>query len=450
MQNRRDFLMMSAGAGALLAVGVPAFAQGGGNPAKSATAVTQVFGEGVKLVAVAVEYDAPVDGASLSIDSFTIEGHTVTEVFASATADPAGRAGQGAFVIVALSLADANAALAQKIEQQGGGEPEEGPGGAGGRGPGQAGDIPAYDTTYPTASATLVQSGPVGLADGRVIKGGGSAIGTTVVKNLVVDDFRQLEFNDPETGKRLRYNLFVPKDYDAGASYPLVLFMHDAGATSDQTRATLFQGLGAVSWASHEDQEKRPAFVLAPQFAEIIADDNSRTSDALDATINLIKALAGEYSIDTNRLYTTGQSGGCMMSIAMNIKYPDFFAASFLVAGQWDPALMKPMAKQKLWILVSQDDAKAYPGQNAIIAVLEAERAKISRAIWDARWSAQEFRAAFDQIDAEASPINYVTFAPGTVIPEGETTAGASGHRNTWRVAYTIEPIREWIFRQHN
>lgn len=448
MQSRRDFMIMSAGAGALLSVGVPAFAQGGDNHAKSATAVTQVFGEGVKLVAVAVEYDAPVDSASLSVGSFMVEGRTVTDVFASISADPAGRAGQGAFVIVALSLADANAALAQKSGQQGGGEPEEGPGGAGGRGPGHAGDIPAYDTTYPPASARLVQSGPVGLADGRVIEGGGSAIGTMAVENLVVDDFRQLEFNDPETGKRLRYNLFVPKDYDAGASYPLVLFMHDAGATSDQTRATLFQGLGAISWASPHDQAVRPAFVLAPQFAEIIADDESQTSDALDATINLIKALAGEYSIDTNRLYTTGQSGGCMMSIAMNIKYPDFFAASFLVAGQWDPALVKPMAKQKLWILVSQDDAKAYPGQNAITAVLEEDGAKVSRAVWDARWSAGEFRAAFDEIDTEESPVNYVTFAPGTVIPEGETAAGASGHRNTWRVAYTIEPIREWIFRQ--
>ncbi|WP_256437063.1 hypothetical protein [Tatumella sp. JGM118] len=34
-------------------------------------------------------------------------------------------------------------------------------------------------------------------------------------------------------------------------------------------------------------------------------------------------------------------------------------------------------------------------------------------------------------------------------VPAGESTAGASGHRNTWRIAYTIEPLREWIFRQH-
>ncbi len=443
MHSRRDFLIMGAGGGTLLAVGVPAFAQGRGNHAKAATAVTQVFGEGVKMTAVAVEYDAPVDGAALSTGSFTVEGRTVTDVFASTTADPADRAGEGPFVVVALSPADANAALAQKSGQQGGS-----PGGPGG-GPGKAGDIPAYDTTYPTALATVVQSGPVRLADGHVIEGGDSTIETRAVENLIVDDFRQLEFNDPETGKHLYYNLFVPRDYDAGKSYPLVLFMHDAGATSDQTRTTLFQGLGAVVWASPGDQAERPAFVLAPQFAEIIADDDSRTSDALDATINLIKSLAGEYGIDTNRLYTTGQSGGCMMSIAMNIKYPDFFAASFLVAGQWDPELVRPMARNKLWILVSQDDAKAFPGQNAITEVLEAEGAKISRAVWDARWAPEEFRTAFEKIDAEGNPINYVTFAPGTVIPEGETTAGASGHRNTWRVAYTIEPIREWIFRQH-
>ena len=431
-----------ASAGTLLAVGTPAFARNGDGQVKAATTVTQVFGEGVKLTAVAIEYDAPVDGASLSAGSFSVAGRTVTDIFASTSADPADRAGQGPFVVIALSLEDESAALAQKVEQEGD------PGGPGG-GPGQAGDIPAYDTTYPPASATVLQSGPITLANGQKVEASDRALEPTKVMNLIVDDFRQLEFKDPRAGKLLRYNLFDPKDYDPSKSYPLVLFMHDAGATSDVTRTTLFQGLGAVSWASPEDQAKRPAFVLAPQYAEIIADDDSRTSDALDATINLIKALSKEYNIDANRLYATGQSGGCMMSIAMNIKYPDFFAASFLVAGQWDPALVEPLAKKKIWILVSQDDDKAYPGEKAMTGELEKAGARISRAVWDGTWTAAEFRSAFEAIDAEGSPINYVTFAPGTVIHEGESTAGASGHRNTWRIAYSIEPIREWIFRQH-
>jgi predicted peptidase len=188
--------------------------------------------------------------------------------------------------------------------------------------------------------------------------------------------------------------------------------------------------------------------VLAPQYAEIIADDDSKTSTMLESTVALVESLTKQYSIDRKRLYATGQSGGCMMSIAMNIKYPDLFAASFLVAGQWDPTLVRPLAKKNLWILVSQDDDKAWPGENAIIEVLEQEGAKVSRAIWDGTLTADQFRAAFDNIDAEGSPINYVAFRQGTVIPEGQSAAGASGHRNTWRIAYAIAPIREWIFRQ--
>jgi predicted peptidase len=444
MMLRRDFLMMTATGGALVAIGAPAFAQTGAGSAKAATAITSVSGDGIRLTAVAVEYDRPLKGLELSPASFTVEDRTVTGVFTSATANPADRTDPGQFVIVALSSEDANAALAEKLQPPGDGNtPPKGPGG-----PGKAGDVPTYDTVYRPAEATIVQSGPVPAADGNVIPASAEPLVTTRVENLIVDDFRQLEFNDPGAGALLRYNLFVPKSYDASKSYPLVLFMHDAGATSDVTRTTLFQGLGAVAWASSQDQAERPCFVLAPQYGEIIADDDSKTSDMLDTTIDLVKALADEYSIDKNRLYATGQSGGCMMSIAMNIKYPDFFAASFLVAGQWDPALVKPLAKKKLWILVSQDDDKAYPGQNAITEVLEKQGAKIVRAVWDGTWTKDEFRAAFDEIEAEESPINYVAFRKGTVIPAGQSSAGASGHRNTWRIAYTIEPIREWIFRQ--
>ena len=268
------------------------------------------------------------------------------------------------------------------------------------------------------------------------------------MKYPIVDDFQQLIFEDQQTGKTLRYNLYVPKNH-GDQPLPLVLFMHDAGVTSEFHRATLLQGLGALSWASPEDQAKRPCFVLAPQFDEVIVDDNSEASPMLDTTIHLIEALVKQYKIDTNRIYTTGQSGGCMMSIAMNIKYPDLFAAAFLVAGQWSADLVAPLAKKKLWILVSADDFGAFPGQNAITERLEQEGAKISRAIWDARWSANEYRFAYDDITAENSPINYTVFAADTVFLPGASKEGASGHRNTWRVAYSIEPIREWLFAQH-
>ncbi|MFT3802333.1 MAG: peptidase [Burkholderiaceae bacterium] len=457
MSSRRDFLRLTVGAGTLLRVGAPALGKDGVRHAHSATAITQVFGDGIRLTAVALAYDTPILTAELSTASFQVEGRTIADVFTSTSADPAGRAAAGRFVIVMLSPEDANAPLAQKLSAPSDNATSAasastartgGRSGPGNGGPGKAGDIPTYDTVYRTAQATLVQTRALKTASGQVISANSAALTTTAVKNPIVDDFRQLEFCDAKTGKTLRYNLFIPNGYDPKRRYPLVLFMHDAGATSDVTRTTLYQGLGAIAWASPQDQARRPAFVLAPQYAELIADDDSHTSAMLDTTIDLIEDLATHYSIDHQRLYTTGQSGGCMMSIAMDIKYPDFFAASFLVAGQWDPALVKPLARQKLWILVSQDDDKAFPGQNAITEVLAEEGAKISRATWDGTWTAEQFRAAFDQIDAEGSPVNYVTFAKGTVIPPGSSTAGASGHRNTWRIAHTIEPVREWIFRQ--
>ncbi len=444
MTTRRQFILGITSAGALAAVSIPSRAQGAA--ALGATAITRVFGDGTRLVAVAIEYPEAISAEALSADVYSVPGRTITEVYPADSADPADRAEKGKFVIVALSPDDEDASLAVQAprEDKGSGKEAGGPGGPGG--PGMAGDPSTSDTTWASPDATIAQS-ELRTADGETVPE--AEIETSSVHNLIIDDFRQLEYTDPETGDRLAYNLFVPRDYDPSKSYPLVNFMHDAGATSEITRTTLFQGLGAICWASPEDQAKRPCFVLAPQYAEIIADDASNTSSMLDTTINLIKSLTEEYSIDPDRLYTTGQSGGGMMSIAMNIKYPDFFAASFLVACQWDPLLVAPMAGNRLFILVSQDDDKAFPGQNAITEALEAEGAEISRAEWDGTWTDEQFRFAFDDIDAEGNHINYVTFAAGTVIPEGESTAGASGHRNTWRIAYTIEPIREWVFRQN-
>ena len=443
MPTRREFLIM--GTGSLLAISVPGFAKDGIQHARSATAVIQVDGDGIRLAAVAVVYDTPLRGDQLTADSFRVAGRTVTGAFASTSANPADQAAVGRFVIVTLSPADHDALLAEKVQPKTANQTQTSAGG----GPGNAGDVPPYDTIYRHPEACIVQSGTLTTRNGYILPASHSELKTTQVISPVVDDFHSLEFNDPKTGKMLRYNLFVPKDYDREKSWPLVLFMHDAGATSDVTRTTLYQGLGAVVWASPADQTSRPCFVLAPQYGEIIADDDSHTSSMLDTTIDLIRSLSGQYNIDQNRLYTTGQSGGCMMSIAMDIKYPDLFAASFLVAGQWDPTLVKPLARQKLWILVSQDDDKAWPGQNAITTTLEKEGAKISRATWDGTWSPEEFRAAYDKIDAEGSPINYVAFRKGTVIPPGQSAEGASGHRNTWRIAYTIAPVREWLFRQH-
>jgi predicted peptidase len=267
-------------------------------------------------------------------------------------------------------------------------------------------------------------------------------------QQLVVNDFQQFEFTNPSAGITLKYNLYIPKDYDANKSYPLVLFIHDLGVVSTNTRMTLIQGLGGVIWATPSEQAKHESFVLAPQYSSAIVNDSFEATRDLDVTVDLVKALESQYSIDKNRVYITGQSMGCMSSIALLIKYPDMFAAALLVAGQWDAMKMSVLTKTNMWIIVSEGDRKAFPGMNASIAALEAAGAKISRVTWNGQASAEEFALDVNKMIADGSNIKYTVLAKGTVVPKGLPDDGRNNHIHTWRIAYTIVGLRDWLFTQ--
>lgn len=190
--------------------------------------------------------------------------------------------------------------------------------------------------------------------------------------------------------------------------------------------------------------------MLAPQYPVAIANDASQTNDYADVTVRLIHDLMDRYKIDENRLYTTGQSGGCMTSIALNIKYPDLFAASLLVAGQWDSAQVAPLSRKKIWIVVSQDDDKAYPGMNAITKVMEENGGKVTRAVWSGRSNDTGFQSAVEAMlkDGPDSNVYYAAFQQGTVIPKGMDSNGGAGHVWTWPIAYAILGLRDWLMQQ--
>lgn len=427
--KRREFLVM--GAGAILAVNLPSFvlAKSANFPQK-ATACLETFGEGIKLTGVLVEYQTPFSLSEKEKSQFAVvDRHILSVENVDASGKPVAKS---RFVKITLDPQDANASLvvkqppsAQQMAQN-----------SQNKGPGKAGDKKENSPLVGNTEISVIASG--------------QNLTTKSIKMLGVEDFVQREFKDEQTGKTVRYNLFVPENYDETKRYPLVNFMHDAGVTgSNNPIAPLIQGNGATAWAKPEFQAKHPCFVLAPQFDEIIADDDSKTSDYLDATINLIKALVKEFNLDENRLYTTGQSGGGMLSIAMNVKYPDFFAASYLVACQWDEKVVAPMAKNKLWITVSEDDSKAFPGQTAIVKVLAENGAKVARATWNAQWDSAQFQQAFDKMSAEKANVNFVVFEKGSVFKAGEDQTKGGGHTNTWKYAYNIEPVLDWILEQH-
>ena len=98
--------------------------------------------------------------------------------------------------------------------------------------------------------------------------------------------------------------------------------------------------------------------------------------------------------------------------------------------------------------MVSEGDAKAFPGQNAIMEVIEAEGTAVSRATWDGTSSPEDLAALVAEQVAAGAPVNYTALKAGTVVPAGQPDDPGTNHVNTWRIAYTIPGIRDWIMAQ--
>ncbi|MFC2407036.1 MAG: hypothetical protein ACFNTM_05115 [Cardiobacterium sp.] len=87
MPTRRQILVRAAGATALLTLHHSAFAAA--NPVQHATAITRVFGDGMRLVGVAIEYREPLTAVDQS--AYHVAGRHITSAYLSDRIDGARR-----------------------------------------------------------------------------------------------------------------------------------------------------------------------------------------------------------------------------------------------------------------------------------------------------------------------------------------------------------------------
>lgn len=441
---------------------------------EQAIAITQVFGDGQQVTAVCLKYNVPMDGALLSDSDYSVtelvpselrerrqespsgtirEDRSIARVYSNTVPETADEGQTGPWVILELEntyhYLPSFTAPGQGQRRQDG-DRKGPPAGMPRRGfPGKEDILAAYKgiTSIDPLRAEVTQTGMVLSAKGKEIEAPAQPVTSTGTVNLIVDDFVQREYTDDATGITMAYNLFVPKDYDPARKYPMVLFMPDATVTGKETTRTLTQGIGATVWASPEEQAKHPCFVLAPDYTVQIIDDDWHTNEYLDATVHLIEQLCEEYAINTDRLYTTGQSGGCMLSFAMDWYYPDLFAASLLMAGKWDDQRVSNFANDKMWMLCGEGDLGAFPSMNGITAELRKMGVPVAEAQWNGRVSSDEFDRLCQEMDAEGADIRYTHFIQYSVFPD-DTHIDGMEHLQTWRLTYDIEGVRDWLFRQ--
>lgn len=182
------------------------------------------------------------------------------------------------------------------------------------------------------------------------------------------DLFGAKTYTDAARGKLL-YRLHVPKSYDASKKYPLVLFLHGAGGRGDDNLGQLVdtRGNDATKWAGPEFQLKNPCFILAPQcpankkWVDVDWSAPKGTmpkepTDELRMTLEVLRVLQKEYSIDPSRLYVTGLSMGGYGTWDLICRHPELFAAAVPVCGGGDETQAERVKKLPLWCFHGAND----------------------------------------------------------------------------------------------
>ena len=173
--------------------------------------------------------------------------------------------------------------------------------------------------------------------------------------------------------------------------------------------------------------------------------DDWSTTDEVEMTIRLLDAVCKEYNVDTNRLYTTGQSMGGMMSFYFNITHPDLFAASIFVSSQWDTSKMQDFGKKHFFYIVAGGDQKASGGMQDLTKVLRENEARIESASWSAKLSSQDQERLAEQLIARGSNINFILWETGSVLPE---SGKGMEHMASFDYGYKIAAVRDWLYKQ--
>lgn len=197
-----------------------------------------------------------------------------------------------------------------------------------------------------------------GLTDGD--------IGGTTVSEDVADKFQSGAYQG------MNYRYFEPEQSQAGASYPLVLFLHSEKEAGSDNLAQL-NSKGATLWTESANQAKNPAYVLAPQ-----------NPDANGWDVAQVKALLDDFvknhpNVDTDRIYVQGMSMGGTAVWEMIAAYPDVFAAAMPICGSVSAELLADtdtlaaLKNQPIWAFHAADDeTTAESNTSDMIAALKA------------------------------------------------------------------------------
>ncbi len=147
-------------------------------------------------------------------------------------------------------------------------------------------------------------------------------------------------------GREMNYRIYVPADYRADQSYPMLLFLHGAGERGNDNEAQLKNVAGTLP---QEHPELRGCIIVAPQcpkdekWVDVenwtqcrYSADSIPESKAMREVVELLGALQNRYSVDRDRVYVAGLSMGGYGTWDLLVRHGDLFAAAIPVCGGCD------------------------------------------------------------------------------------------------------------------
>ena len=155
---------------------------------------------------------------------------------------------------------------------------------------------------------------------------------------------------------KLDYQICLPRWYDSGKSYPLIIVINDVNGETDG-KALLKQPDGVSSWVDELEKKQQYAIVLTVQSTKDFEARVGRLSNTEGMKIlrSLLQDMRQNYAVNKDAIYGIGENRGAWVIQLISEELPGYFKATYLdektADGKADNKaihdwLMKEMAAQ--------------------------------------------------------------------------------------------------------
>ncbi len=176
---------------------------------------------------------------------------------------------------------------------------------------------------------------------------------TAEIKNVPIDIYKEFskEYYTAEDGYTLPYRLYLPRNYDCGKTYPVLVFFHGAGERGNDNTKQIEVALPHIF--DNPDSPAYDSIIIAPQCPEDkqwvytpwangnYSLDEVTESKELECAFEVIKYITSEYNGDKSRIYVSGLSMGGFATWDMLARHGEVFAAAMPVCGGGDVSRAK-------------------------------------------------------------------------------------------------------------